>query len=259
MASGLLSMNAMHVLGFGSGNSSFSRGRTPLDRVPGNMYKEPDIHDFTRLAGPRCALKTRRGSKQQKDGSSSGNATLNAANLESKQKEEMIAATVAVPKSPPESMPRLGTAVKPVNKLKRFRAVLERVWKKPQLAPALMNVAESVLTLLEPRKFPYHANLAIQLVDNFAPVSEECPPTSGLEVTGQIPECFNGIYVRNGSNPQYMPAGGYHIFDGDGMLHAVRFKNGVPSYCCRYIHTYRYVTVSLSCPLPALPVSLVRY
>lgn len=30
---------------------------------------------------------------------------------------------------------------------------------------------------------------------------------------------------------------GYHWFDGDGMLHACRIKDGKASYCNRYVET----------------------
>ncbi|KAH7435730.1 hypothetical protein KP509_06G077400 [Ceratopteris richardii] len=37
----------------------------------------------------------------------------------------------------------------------------------------------------------------------------------------------------------FEPAAGHHLFDGDGMLHAVRFKQGIVSYANRFTHTYR--------------------
>ncbi|KAJ7520386.1 hypothetical protein O6H91_19G003600 [Diphasiastrum complanatum] len=84
------------------------------------------------------------------------------------------------------------------------------------------------------------ADPGLWLSGNLAPVVEECPPTQCL-VTGKIPDCLNGIYVRNGSNIRHMPANGYHYFDGDGMLHAVKIKDGTASYCCRFIETNRYI------------------
>jgi carotenoid cleavage dioxygenase len=62
-----------------------------------------------------------------------------------------------------------------------------------------------------------------------------------LEVIGEIPDDLNGVYVRNGPNPQHEPRGRYHWFDGDGMVHAVHFADGRASYRNRYIRTDGYL------------------
>jgi hypothetical protein len=79
-------------------------------------------------------------------------------------------------------------------------------------------------------------------VGNFAPVDRECPPDENVEIeSGTIPSCLNGgVYLRNGGNPHHEPGFGYHYFDGDGMLHIVKFRDGKATYCCRYIRTNRY-------------------
>ncbi|CAK0785635.1 hypothetical protein CVIRNUC_008846 [Coccomyxa viridis] len=61
-----------------------------------------------------------------------------------------------------------------------------------------------------------------------------------LTVDGTLPSALNGAYVRNGPNPQHMPVGGHHWFDGDGMLHTVRIKKGKASYSNAYVQTSRY-------------------
>jgi len=45
------------------------------------------------------------------------------------------------------------------------------------------------------------------------------------------------MFLRNGSNPQWLPKGQYHWFDGDGMLHGVGISNGKASYRNRYVRT----------------------
>ncbi|HWW52522.1 MAG TPA: carotenoid oxygenase family protein [Acidimicrobiales bacterium] len=76
---------------------------------------------------------------------------------------------------------------------------------------------------------PYLAGL-------YAAVDDEL--TAGdLEVIGEIPADLDGIFVRNGPNPRFDPVGRYHWFDGDGMLHAVRFEDGRATYRNRFIAT----------------------
>ncbi|KAH0645584.1 hypothetical protein KY284_033468 [Solanum tuberosum] len=64
------------------------------------------------------------------------------------------------------------------------------------------------------------------LSNNFAPV-DELPPTECKVVEGSLPSCLDGAYIRNGPNPQYLPRGPYHLFDGDGMLHSIKISQGL--------------------------------
>jgi carotenoid cleavage dioxygenase len=74
------------------------------------------------------------------------------------------------------------------------------------------------------------------LQGGFAPVAEEVT-ADDLPVVGKLPAGLEGMYVRNGPNPQFPPKGKYHWFDGDGMLHGVRLAGGKASYRNRYILT----------------------
>jgi carotenoid cleavage dioxygenase len=57
-------------------------------------------------------------------------------------------------------------------------------------------------------------------------------------VAGEIPTDLSGIYLRNTENPLFDAiTGRYHPFDGDGMLHAIRFENGEASYRNRFVKT----------------------
>lgn len=108
-------------------------------------------------------------------------------------------------------------------------------------AAMALDAVESALVSHE-RRFPLPktADPAVQIAGNFAPVSER-PVVRNLPVTGTIPDTIRGVYVRNGANPLHEPVAGHHFFDGDGMVHAVRFEKGSVSYACRFTETNRLV------------------
>ncbi len=54
---------------------------------------------------------------------------------------------------------------------------------------------------------------------------------------GTIPADLDGVYLRNTENPLLPAIGRYHPFDGDGMVHAVRFGGGRASYRNRFVRT----------------------
>ncbi|KAI3845682.1 hypothetical protein MKX03_006662 [Papaver bracteatum] len=73
----------------------------------------------------------------------------------------------------------------------------------------------------------------------FAPVHEETPPHPNLPVNGYLPEGLNGEFLMVGPNPKFMPVAGYHWYDGDGMVHGLRIKDGKATYVSRYVRTSR--------------------
>lgn len=75
------------------------------------------------------------------------------------------------------------------------------------------------------------------LTGHLAPVSDELV-VDRLPVTGKLPEGLVGTFRRNGPNAQFAPLGGYHIFDGDGMVHAVELDGqGGARYRNRWIES----------------------
>lgn len=74
------------------------------------------------------------------------------------------------------------------------------------------------------------------LQGNYAPVHEETT-AERLKVIGKLPAGLEGMFVRNGPNPQFPPQGKYHWFDGDGMVHGVHLRDGQASYRNRYVRT----------------------
>ncbi|VVA98497.1 unnamed protein product [Arabis nemorensis] len=74
------------------------------------------------------------------------------------------------------------------------------------------------------------------------PLPKSTDPTNGLEVVVEIPSCLRGVYIRNGANLMFPPLAGHHLFDGDGMIHAVKIgSDNRVSYSCRYTRTNRLV------------------
>ncbi|CAM9409361.1 unnamed protein product, partial [Hapterophycus canaliculatus] len=75
------------------------------------------------------------------------------------------------------------------------------------------------------------------LCGTYGPVQEE-HTVHECEVIGVLPEAVAGQYARNGPNPRFTPKGGYHWFDGDGMIHGVRIKpSGTATYTNRFVRT----------------------
>ncbi|CAH8276077.1 unnamed protein product [Arabidopsis lyrata] len=120
------------------------------------------------------------------------------------------------------------------------------------LATALFTTVEDVInTFIDPPSRP-SVDPKHVLSDNFAPVLDELPPTDCEIIHGSLPPSLNGAYIRNGPNPQFLPRGPYHLFDGDGMLHAIRINNGKATLCSRYVKTYKY-NVEKQTGAPVMP------
>ncbi|XWS18645.1 hypothetical protein CRYUN_Cryun32bG0062600 [Craigia yunnanensis] len=113
-------------------------------------------------------------------------------------------------------------------------------WNLLQRTAAMaFDMAESALVSRERQHpLPKTADPLVQISGNFAPVPEQ-PVKQSLPITGTIPSCISGVYLRNGANPLFEPVAGHHLFDGDGMVHAVSIDNGNASYACRFTETQR--------------------
>ncbi|MBP6701665.1 MAG: carotenoid oxygenase family protein [Halioglobus sp.] len=79
--------------------------------------------------------------------------------------------------------------------------------------------------------FPY-------LQGNYAPVAEERDlDEAQLRVEGTVPARLLGAYMRDGANVAYQPNHYVYPLDGDGMVHAVYFKDGHVQYKNRWVQT----------------------
>ena len=83
--------------------------------------------------------------------------------------------------------------------------------------------------------FPNHPNLR----GGFAPLQMESD-VNDLIIDGEVPKQLKGTFYRNGPNAQYAPRGAYHMFGGDGMVHALRVEDGRVSYRNRWVRTQRF-------------------
>lgn len=83
---------------------------------------------------------------------------------------------------------------------------------------------------------PFGEKYGFYLMGPFGPVEHE-QVLEDLVVEGCVPKDLNGVYLRNGPNPRFAPAGRYHAFDGDGMLHSAHFQNGKVTYRNRWVKT----------------------
>eukprot|EP01125_Pyxidicula_operculata_P016760 TRINITY_DN5795_c0_g2_i1.p1 TRINITY_DN5795_c0_g2~~TRINITY_DN5795_c0_g2_i1.p1 ORF type:complete len:530 (-),score=99.41 TRINITY_DN5795_c0_g2_i1:45-1481(-) len=75
---------------------------------------------------------------------------------------------------------------------------------------------------------------------NFAPTKTEVFREKLRVTTGSIPTDVEGVFMRVGPNPILEETGGYHIFDGQGKVHAIRIKDGKVNYSNKIMETERF-------------------
>ena len=73
----------------------------------------------------------------------------------------------------------------------------------------------------------------------WGPIQMECEARD-LIVEGEIPADLSGTLYRNGPNQRFRPRGEYHLFAGDGMVHAFDIKNGQVDYRNRWVRTSKW-------------------
>ena len=73
----------------------------------------------------------------------------------------------------------------------------------------------------------------------WGPIQMECD-ASNLIVEGEVPADLDGTFYRNGPNQRFHPRGDYHLFAGDGMVHAFHINNGKVNYRNRWVRTAKW-------------------
>jgi len=83
---------------------------------------------------------------------------------------------------------------------------------------------------LKPNDHPY-------LNGAHTPLLEEVDAEELDVIEGAIPRDLDGVYLRNTQNQVHEPVGRFHPFDGDGMIHAISFRDGRANYRNRFVRT----------------------
>lgn len=91
-------------------------------------------------------------------------------------------------------------------------------------------VERRLSTLPEDDDHPYRTG-------TWQPQTKEWDANDLQVVEGAIPTDVDGVYLRNTENPAHPAIARYHPFDGDGMIHAVGFRDGRAFYRNRFIRT----------------------
>ena len=73
----------------------------------------------------------------------------------------------------------------------------------------------------------------------WGPIQMECE-ANDLIIEGEIPADLCGTLYRAGPNQRFRPRGEYHLFAGDGMVHAFHIAGGKVDYINRWVRTAKF-------------------
>ena len=73
----------------------------------------------------------------------------------------------------------------------------------------------------------------------YGAIQMECE-AQDLIVEGEVPADLSGTLYRAGPNQRFSPRGDYHLFAGDGMVHAFHINNGKVDYRNRWVRTNKW-------------------
>jgi 9-cis-epoxycarotenoid dioxygenase len=108
---------------------------------------------------------------------------------------------------------------------------------RPRKRSFLQKIDRFLTRLQKPQE---HLANHLYLKDNYAPVSDIYVNEPVTVVKGAIPPKLRGMFCRNGPNPVHSNRM-YHWFDGDAMLHNLRFcEDGRAFYTNQYVPCPRY-------------------
>ncbi|GAB5451939.1 MAG: carotenoid oxygenase family protein [Halioglobus sp.] len=73
----------------------------------------------------------------------------------------------------------------------------------------------------------------------YGSIQMECE-AHDLIVEGEVPQALSGTLYRAGPNQRFAPRGDYHLFAGDGMVHAFHIRDGKVDYNNRWVRTAKW-------------------
>ena len=138
----------------------------------------------------------------------------------------------------------LGRIGRPIAILIAIAAVLFarfQIFSDREKLLAVLAVADFVNSFVDSTKFNTEKNPF--LANNYAPVAEENIDAATDIIEGKIPKDLSGLFLRIGPNqiPGHFTRR-YHLFDGHGMLHAIRVTpSGEIKYTNQFLRTPRYI------------------
>lgn len=122
-------------------------------------------------------------------------------------------------------------------------AIIVGVWKGPR-NPISLELVDIIDGFMDRQQggLAYNLEENVNLKGIFAPTREEVADGLGLQlelVEGSLPQDLDGMFLRIGPNPWAKPTKRHHVFDGDGMVHTLRIKNGTAFYHNAWMRTPR--------------------
>ncbi|CAK0863236.1 unnamed protein product [Prorocentrum cordatum] len=122
-------------------------------------------------------------------------------------------------------------------------AIFVGVWKGPRnsISLELIDIIDGLLDWQQ-GSLTYNLEESVYFKGIFAPTQDEVNDGLGLQlelVEGSLPRDLDGLFLRIGPNLWAEPTKRHHVFDGDGMVHTVRIKNGSAFYHNAWMRTPR--------------------
>lgn len=152
---------------------------------------------------------------------------------------------------PGETLDNVASGIGSVRNYLLFDNVEKTVVKAPFISPGHIGTDPEPMTLQKAKGLVniitgridtarHNATNGYRTIRNFNPIKDETT-IENPKVTGEIPKNLEGMYVRNGTNQKYEDGGVMHMFDGDAMLHCVKFSGGKALfYTNSWMQTRRY-------------------
>lgn len=109
----------------------------------------------------------------------------------------------------------------------------------PHKVPFVLRLVNLINSIDDKTEYNRHSNPYLQGI--FEPVRTEHFHIPVEIIEGEFPAHFEGLFLRVAPNPLTADLHrSYHIFDGHGMIHALRVQNGKAHYTNQWIQTNKF-------------------